>query len=405
MKIIYLHQYFTTPMMSGGTRSYEFAKSLAKSGHEVHVVSSWRDADSRPFSFKTIEDGIYVHWLSVPYSNKMGFYSRIVAFLKFAIFASIKAVKLRGDVVFATSTPLTIAIPGIIASKLNNIPMVFEVRDLWPEVPIALGAVSNKIIIAMCKWLEKFAYSNSKYIVALAPGMKESIQKTCPSSVVEVIPNGCDFHLFSKECKVARKKIDDTFRNKKIVLYAGTIGKVNNVEYLVEVAQFMLSLDGRIVFVVVGEGNMSDAVRQMAIDKGVLDRNFFMMGQLRKSDMAEWFCAATLVAVFYKAPLCATSNSVQNKFFDALSASKPVVFEHSGWSVDLLESEGGGLRIPANNPEYAAELIREKIFDADWIDSAGNKSLHLGKRLFDRQVLAKRFEKVLVNAVNFTKNR
>jgi UDP-N-acetylglucosamine:LPS N-acetylglucosamine transferase len=139
MKIIYLHQYFNTPTMVGSTRSYEMARRLVAYGHEVHMITSWREDDGRKNWFKTEENGINVHWLPVPYSNEMGFYERIKAFVKFALGSAKKAIELKGDIVFATSTPLTIAVPGIIASKINRIPMVFEVRDLWPEVPVALG--------------------------------------------------------------------------------------------------------------------------------------------------------------------------------------------------------------------------------------------------------------------------
>ena len=84
MRITYLHQYFNTPEMIGGTRSYEMARHLVAMGHEVNVVTSWREPDSRKDWFTTEEDGIQVHWLSVQYSNHRGYNQRIKAFLKFA---------------------------------------------------------------------------------------------------------------------------------------------------------------------------------------------------------------------------------------------------------------------------------------------------------------------------------
>lgn len=133
MRITYLHQYFNTPEMSGGTRSYEMARKLVAMGHEVNMITSWRENDGKTDWFETEEAGIHVHWIPVPYSNKMGFYERLRAFTKFAVYSSLKAIQLKSDIIFATSTPLTIAIPGVIASKINHIPMVFEVRDLWPR--------------------------------------------------------------------------------------------------------------------------------------------------------------------------------------------------------------------------------------------------------------------------------
>src|SRR5690554_854503 len=132
MKVIYLHQYFNTPEMSGGTRSYEMARRMVAAGHEVHMVTSYREQDAnRKGWFLTEEAGINVHWYPVPYSNHMGFVQRIKAFIAFALAARKKSVELDGDIIFATSTPLTIALPAVPASRKKKIPMVFEVRDLW----------------------------------------------------------------------------------------------------------------------------------------------------------------------------------------------------------------------------------------------------------------------------------
>lgn len=150
MHIVYLHQYFNTPAMSGSTRSYEIARRLVSAGHRVSVVTSSRISDDRKGWVQSNESGIDVHWLAVPYSNRMAYGERISAFLRFAFGAARRAASLRGDVVFATSTPLTIAIPGVFAARKLKVPMVFEVRDLWPEVPIAIGALRNPPFQEMC---------------------------------------------------------------------------------------------------------------------------------------------------------------------------------------------------------------------------------------------------------------
>ena len=197
MKIIYLHQYFNTLEMSGGTRSYEMARRLAAAGHEVHMVTSWRSDDGRsPEWFVTDESGIKTHWLPVPYSNHMSYRERISAFFRFAFLAMSKAKELGGDVIFATSTPLTIAIPAVFASRKKKIPMVFEVRDLWPELPIAMGALRNPVLQWLAHRLERWAYKNAEAVVALSPGMKYGVVNTgYPANRVAVIPNSSDLSL------------------------------------------------------------------------------------------------------------------------------------------------------------------------------------------------------------------
>ena len=117
MKITYLHQYFVTNDMSGGTRSYEFARRLVSMGHEVDMITTWREPDSRKSWFVTQEDGIKVHWLPLQYSNHMSYFKRIKAFIKFAWYSAHRAAYLESDIVLATSTPLTVAFPAVYASK------------------------------------------------------------------------------------------------------------------------------------------------------------------------------------------------------------------------------------------------------------------------------------------------
>ena len=117
MKIIYLHQYFTTPNMSGSTRSYEFARRLVQMGHEVEMITSWRQPHQSNDWFLTEEAGIKVHWLPLAYSNNMNFIQRLKSFIFFAWKSAIKAMKVNADIVFASSTPLTISIPAVYISK------------------------------------------------------------------------------------------------------------------------------------------------------------------------------------------------------------------------------------------------------------------------------------------------
>ena len=161
--------------MSGGTRSYEMARRLASAGHEVEIITSCRDSNSTTGWHTTLEQGVTVHWYPVPYSNTMGFFRRIKAFIQFAIVSSRKAASIKTDVIFATSTPLTIVLPGLYAKWRQKVPMVFEVRDMWPAVPIAMGILTNPILVKIAKWLEKLAYHQSQHIVALAPGMRNDI--------------------------------------------------------------------------------------------------------------------------------------------------------------------------------------------------------------------------------------
>lgn len=204
------------------------------------MVTSWRQRKPMNSWFQTTEAGIRVHWLPVDYSNRMTYPERIRAFLRFAIEATRKATSLEGDVVFATSTPLTIAIPGVIAARKIGVPLVFEVRDLWPELPIAVGAIRNPFVKWLGRRLELFAYRNSASIIALSPGMRDGVVGAgVPADRVFVIPNSADLTSFRRNGKDRQhwRRQLGVSESEVLVAYAGTLGKINGVSYLVYVAQ------------------------------------------------------------------------------------------------------------------------------------------------------------------------
>ena len=243
--------------MSGGTRSFEFARRLAAAGHEVNVITADVDRTRERESGPEHIDGIHVHWLPVDYSNQMSYLLRIVAFFKFAFLAAKQARRVGGDVVFATSTPLTIAIPGVIASRALKIPMVFEVRDLWPEMPIAIGALRNPVTKFMARTLERFAYRNSDHIIALSPGMADGVAGAgYPREQISVIPNGCDIDLLQFDANARDRFLQEHpyLTTAPLVVYGGTLGRINGVGYVVDFAFASRGVGLGVNFLIVGNG-------------------------------------------------------------------------------------------------------------------------------------------------------
>jgi glycosyltransferase involved in cell wall biosynthesis len=393
--------------MPGGGRSYQMARRLVAAGHEVQMVTSWRKPTKKRGWFTTVEEGIQVHWLPVPYSNNMSFRERIFSFIRFAFSSARKAASLDGDVIFATSTPLTIALPGIYASWRKKIPMVFEVRDLWPEIPIAVGAISSPVSIKVARLLELAAYRFSASIVALSPGMKDGIVRTgySPDSVT-VIPNSCDLDLFD-----VPKKYGDEFRsryewlgNRPLVIYTGALGFINGVGYLVKIAKRVMELDPDIRFLVVGKGKEKQKIIEAADLLGVLNKNFFMIPEIPKREMPYVLSAAdvTTSLVINMKELWANSA---NKFFDSLAAGKPIAINHEGWQADLLRKTGAGLVLDPVNIDQSAKILLQVIKDRAWIEKAGLAAKKLAHDEFSRELLAKRLEAVLRSAVDEKNNK
>ena len=205
MHILYIHQYFATPTGSTGTRSYEFARRWVKAGHKVVMLTTisqlceqdLQDAKGR-FIKRTIIDDIDVRAINLPYNQKMGFIKRGLSFVAFFVLSSFYILfTKKPDVIYASSTPLTVGIPALTGKWLRRIPFVFEVRDQWPEIPIELGIIKNKLLIKTLLWLEKTIYKNSSAIIACSPGQAEGVRSVSEAQKrIEVVPNSCDIELF-----------------------------------------------------------------------------------------------------------------------------------------------------------------------------------------------------------------
>ena len=400
MRIIYLHQYFNTPAMAGGTRSYEMARRLVRAGHEVHLVTTWREESDRRHWFVTDEAGITVHWLPLRYSNHMGFSERLRSFIRFAAASTIKAVSLPGDVVFASSTPLTIAIPGMLASAWKRIPLVFEIRDLWPDVPIAMGVLRNPFAIRLAKWLERITYRRSSRIVALAPGMKEAVVAGgTAADLVTVIPNGCDFDVFGTAAGDP-VTLPGASASDLGILYLGTMGIANGVTWIPELASALRTLDegSRVRFYLIGDGQQRRDAEALAARLGVLGNTVHFLGTMPKHEVAGWLAAAGATIITYDGPAIVYRDSVSNKFFDSIAAGKPVFANYRGFATLTAEEAGAGW-ILDRDPAVAARTLSRIASDPAAIAAAGQRALSLAHERFGRDELAVRLESVLLQAV------
>ncbi|MGH9781304.1 MAG: glycosyltransferase family 4 protein, partial [Candidatus Acidiferrales bacterium] len=182
-------------------------------------------------------EGIYVIELQLPYSNYDSFLRRSWTFLRFAFRSIALALKQNYDVVFATSTPLTAALPGIAARWLLHKPFVFEVRDLWPELPRAMGVIHNPLVLWMMDWLEFTAYRSATSCVALSPGIAQGItRRGVPESRVVIAPNGCDLDLFTPDYAQPLPEIPGLPPDAFVAAFTGAHGVANGLGAVLDAA-------------------------------------------------------------------------------------------------------------------------------------------------------------------------
>ena len=389
--------------MSSGTRSYEMARRLVEKGHTVYMISSKHSHSGFKKRNFSIEEGIFVWWLPVIYSNNMNFFQRIYSFIFYCIFAYKMGRKLNYELVFASSTPLTVAIPGIFLSKIKKVPFVLEVRDLWPAIPIELRIIRNSLLIKLSQYLEKLSYRLSDKIIALSNGMKDGIIDTgIKESKITVIPNGSDVELFNINSDLDKeiiKQNDWIDFQKDIIMYTGAIGRVNGLSYMAIMAAEMINLNPNVIFCIIGDGIEKDKIYLLAKKLGIINKNFFMIPQMSKTKLSQILSISSVSTSFVINKTILWNNSA-NKFFDGLASGKPIMINYEGWQADILNQYSAGIVVPPDDPIAAAKKLNKLLEDKKQLQSFGQASLELAKTVFNRNELFKSFENVLLEVSN-----
>lgn len=363
MKILYCHQHFTVPTGAGGSRSYEFARHLIERGHQVTMLCGLMRGSGVEARLpaggavrRGMIDGIEVVAYALPYSNHDSLLKRSMTFARFSCAAVWQALAADYDLIFATSTPLTAALPGLAAKWLRGKPFVFEVRDLWPELPKAMGVIRNPVILAGLAVLERAAYASADACVGLSPGMVEGIRRVGPPGLpVAMIPNGCDLDIFVPGRR-ADFDLPGISPSDTAALFTGAHGLANGLESVLDTAAVLLRrgrLDIKLVFI--GDGGRKAALQEQATARGLSNCLFFdpvpkvRLGKLLGSADLGLMVLRNVPAFYY--------GTSPNKFFDYLSAGLPVVTNYPGWVADLISQHECGRAVPPDDPEAFAQAL------------------------------------------------
>jgi glycosyltransferase involved in cell wall biosynthesis len=375
MQILYLHQFFITRTGVGGTRSYEFARRFVASGHRVRMVTAGEGGST--------VDGIDVVGVPGAYSDYMSATAatdrdRLVAFGRFA--AGATAAALRGprpDVIYATSPPLTIAAPALAAVARWRVPLVFEVRDLWPEAPIQMGALSNPRLQRQARSLERQAYRRARRVIALSPGIRDGvIASGVPAGKVVLVPNASDLDLFRPS---PPPPTDDRF----VVSYFGTMGEANDLTLAIEAARMVPDMS----FVLMGDGK-----RRAELERTAPPNVEFPGPAASKEEVAALAARSGACLTFFKdVPVLATNSP--NKLFDTFAAGRPAIVNMDGWMRELVEGNDAGLYV-RDAGELAQKLAWLRAHPEE-VSRMGRNGRDLAEREFDRDLLARRVLDVL----------
>lgn len=406
LNITYIHQYFATPQSSGGIRSYLVAKALVDKGHEVNMLTSSAFVPSDweiSKGWNLVEcENINVHVLHLPYSNKTGFVERLYIFLLFMLRTIIKSFSIKADVIYATSTPLTVAIPAGICASLKRIPFVFEVRDVWPDIPIAMGYLNNALIKKIAKGVEAWAYKKAQHIIALSQGMAERISdKGIDPKKISVVENFSDNALFEEVIELnGRSDLMPlkTFAG-TILTYTGTFGHVNNLRYIIDLSSQLRKSTPDVMFALVGDGREKDELEKYALKKEVLNESVFFFDPVSKGQLS-WILSNSDGAISTVLPIRELWDNSANKFFDALAAGLPVIINHGGWQADLINRECCGVVLDHENLYLAAGQLASFLSSEIKLTISGKQSKKLAEERFETSLQTLKICQILEGIVD-----
>ena len=402
MKVLYFHQHFSTPSGATGTRSYEMAKYLIEKGHQVTMVcgsgfmaKTGLNGELQKSIREGMVDGIKVIEINLAYSNYDSLPRRALVFLKYAFKSASIAWKEDYDILFATSTPLTAGIPGILMRLLKpSKRFVFEVRDLWPELPKAMGVVKNPFVLIGMAILEQVSYAAMHGGVALSPGIRNGMLKGLGNhKKIAMIPNGCDVEIF-KPGKNTQKSdftlLSGIPKNNLKCIFTGAHGVANGLDAVLDAAA-VLKEKGRtdISLVFVGDGKLKPDLKKRALDED-LDNCAFLdpIPKVRLAELLQQVDVGLMILDNVPAFYYGTSP---NKFFDYIACGLPVLNNYPGWLKEIIIQNQCGVAVPPENPEAFADALIHLADNPGERELMGNNGRKFALTEFNRFVLAVKF--------------
>ncbi len=390
MHILYLHQHFSTPTGKVSTRSYELARRWVAAGHDVTMVCGQTAHCGVDEHAPDNIDGINLRVVNVPYANSLGFIARIKTFIAFMLKSFITGMNAKDiDVIYASSTPLTIGITAIMLKWCKRKPFVFEVRDQWPEIPIAMGYIKNRFAKKMLVILERRIYKSASTIVALSPGMKKGVEKVLGKTKKTILtaPNFSTADFEKHTVSPNQIRSDMNWSGKFIVLYFGAAGRANGLDFLLKVAEKVQNskIMPNVRFEIFGEGSEKQRLLQYINLKKLT--NAGIHEAVEKTKMPAIIAACNVATVTFANYPILQDNSA-NKFFDSLAAGKPVLLNYSGWQRELIEQKKCGFGSEQGDVDGYIKNLQWLHDNPEKLAEMGENARTLSKTLFNRDEIA-----------------
>jgi glycosyltransferase involved in cell wall biosynthesis len=407
MKILYVSQYYPPEMGAPAARVSELSREWQKRGHQVTVLTAFphhphgkkRPEDVGVITRREMDGEIDVVRTYVFAARNTGFLLRIVSYVSFmlsAMFIGFWRIG-RPDVVIATSPQLFTAVAGWWISLWLRVPFVFEVRDLWPESIVTVGAMRDSLAIRMLKRLAAFLYHVADRIVTVGPGYRRRILSDygITPEKIDVVTNGVDLALYSlheKDREEYRRRLGVT--EETVVLYLGTHGMAHGLDFVLESARRLI--DRRIRFVFVGDGAEKPNLEREALEGGLVNVTFIPPQD--KQAVVGYYAASDICLVpLRKVDLF--TDVLPSKIFEIMGMARSMVISVDGDARAEVERAHAGIYVEPENVDELTEAILRLDGNPALRQRLGQNGRRFVEENYRRCILAKQYVELLDGVV------
>ncbi|MBL0141379.1 MAG: glycosyltransferase family 4 protein [Betaproteobacteria bacterium] len=404
MHILFLTDNFPPETNAPASRTHEHAKRWVADGHRVTVVTGVPNFPSGTvhpgyrnaiWQRETI-DGIEVVRVWTYITANQGFLRRTLDYLSFMVSAILASPFLpRPDVIVATSPQFFTPCAALVVSVLRRRPFVFELRDLWPDSIVAVGAMRETMAIQGLRRLEYFLYRRAGRIVSVTHSFKKIlVGNGINPDKIAVVPNGLDLDSYHPGEKSSALVTRLGVKGKFVAAYVGTLGMAHGLGAVLEAAALLRSRSN-IVFVLVGTGAEQAALVQRCKDEHL--GNVIFVGAVSKAEVREYWKLCDVALVLLRdSPLF--EHVVPSKMFEAMGMKRPIILGVRGESREILEAAQAGIPITPESSGELAETIVMLAGDTALREELGKSGREFVAREFSRDHLADQMLSVLVAA-------
>lgn len=381
MNVLVLCPHYAPDVAPTGEVMTSIARELTRRGHRLHVVTSlpWYEHhavdpgwDGQLVRHEDTSWGRITRIHPFP-TDKRNLPARAVAFGGFTAVAALEGAltQARPDVVLAMSPPLTLGPAGWAVARSRRVPFVFNIQDVFPDVAVELGMLTNPKAIALASWLERTTYQRADAVTVLsdelAGNVRAKIASGCTGAEAEdqaakvhVIPNFVDTVAIAPAERDNAYRAEHGLTGKRVVMYAGNVGFSQSLDLLLGVARRMVDRSD-VAFVINGGGSARSGLEAAAADLP----NVTFVGMQPKRRLPEVLAAADVHVVPLKAGLA--KASVPSKLYSILASGRPVVASvDDGTEVArTVERAGAGLAVPPGDLDAFADAIERLVDDPD----------------------------------------